>query len=549
MWLRTHRVRRRQGPGPAPLRRRADLPRRRHRLPPRQARARADRLINVLGADHHGYVARHERGARGARRRPRPLRGADHAARPRRRGRRARADVEAQGRVRDPRRADRRHRRRRGALLHGPAQPRHDRSTSTSTWRGGSRRTTPSTTSSTRTPGSRASCARPGDDAASSGARRAAEAALDAAAEPAERELVKRLLELPDEVARGRRAARPAPALRLRDRDRGRLPRLLPRLPGRRRRGRGGRGRRGSPLCVATKRVIAAHARPARSRRAGEHVVAGGRTLVLGATGFAGRHFVDAAAAAGLEVVSAAREPGAADVSCDLLDAGLDPRPRSRSRGPTPSSTSPARRRSRESWADPGATFAGNATGHAQPARGGVGAGARAPACSASPPARSTAPCPTSRSCRSPRTAPLRPLNPYAESKAAMELRLRRSSATRGPRDRGRPRLQPHRARASPTRSRPRASRARSRPPRPRGATQVDAARRATCARARLQRRARRRPRLRAAVERGLAGTFNVCSGAGRADRDAGRRARRARRRRSRVRSTTTRLRPAEAPR
>ena len=40
VWLRTTRVRRRQGPGADPLRRRAHLLRRRHRLPPRQARAR-----------------------------------------------------------------------------------------------------------------------------------------------------------------------------------------------------------------------------------------------------------------------------------------------------------------------------------------------------------------------------------------------------------------------------------------------------------------------------------------------------------------------------
>ena len=56
-----------------------------------------------------------------------------------------------------------------------------------------------------------------------------------ASLEPAERALVKRLLELPEEVARGGRAARAAPAHRLRARARLRLPRLLPRLP------RGGR--------------------------------------------------------------------------------------------------------------------------------------------------------------------------------------------------------------------------------------------------------------------------------------------------------------------
>ena len=48
-----------------------------------------ERLINVLGADHHGYVAADAGGARGARLRPGPLRGADHADGQHRRGRRA----------------------------------------------------------------------------------------------------------------------------------------------------------------------------------------------------------------------------------------------------------------------------------------------------------------------------------------------------------------------------------------------------------------------------------------------------------------------------
>ena len=58
---------------------------------------------------------------------------------------------------------------------------------------------------------------------------------------PAEKALIKRLLEFPRRGARGGRAAGAAPDLRLLDRRRRRLPRLLPRLPGRRRRGRGGR--------------------------------------------------------------------------------------------------------------------------------------------------------------------------------------------------------------------------------------------------------------------------------------------------------------------
>ena len=101
-----------------------------------------------------------EGGDRGARRRSGPLRGADHAARPLRRGRRARPDVEAQGRVRDPRRADRRHRRGRGPLLHDAAQPRHGARPRPRSRARASPRTTRSTTCSTRTPGSPASCAR-----------------------------------------------------------------------------------------------------------------------------------------------------------------------------------------------------------------------------------------------------------------------------------------------------------------------------------------------------------------------------------------------------
>ena len=64
----------------------------------------------------------------------------------------------------------------------------------------------------------------------------AAEDALAAAAEPTERALIRRLLELPGEVGDRRRPPRAAPAVRLRDRDRSRLSRLLPRLPGGRRR-------------------------------------------------------------------------------------------------------------------------------------------------------------------------------------------------------------------------------------------------------------------------------------------------------------------------
>ena len=55
----------------------------------------ADRLINVLGADHHGYVERLRAALAALGYDPDALEMRDHAARPRGRGRRARPDVEA----------------------------------------------------------------------------------------------------------------------------------------------------------------------------------------------------------------------------------------------------------------------------------------------------------------------------------------------------------------------------------------------------------------------------------------------------------------------
>ena len=122
---------------------------------------RGDWTINVLGADHHGYVQRLKAGVAAL--------GYDtdrlqieiiqlvHVIES---GERVQMS-KRRGEFVTPRRADRRHRRRRRALLHAPAQPRDARSISTSTSRAASRARTPSTTSSTRTRGSRASCARP----------------------------------------------------------------------------------------------------------------------------------------------------------------------------------------------------------------------------------------------------------------------------------------------------------------------------------------------------------------------------------------------------
>ena len=85
-----------------------------------------DRLVNVLGADHHSYVVRLQGDRRRRRRRPGPARGAAAAVRARRRGRRARVDVQAARRLRHARGADRRDRRRRDALVHAVALGRLD---------------------------------------------------------------------------------------------------------------------------------------------------------------------------------------------------------------------------------------------------------------------------------------------------------------------------------------------------------------------------------------------------------------------------------------
>ena len=81
LWLRTHRVRRRQGPRAGALQRRAHLLRLRHRLPPGQARARLRAPDRRLGRRPPRLPAAHEGRLRGARRRSRRARAADHAAR------------------------------------------------------------------------------------------------------------------------------------------------------------------------------------------------------------------------------------------------------------------------------------------------------------------------------------------------------------------------------------------------------------------------------------------------------------------------------------
>ncbi len=179
-------------------------------------------------------------------------------------------DVQAPRRVRHARRPDRRDRRRRRALLPAPALARHDDRPRPRPRARASRPRTPSTTSSTRTRGSPRCCARRARSGSPRALTRRPATALGAAIR-AERELIKKLLAFPAEVAEA--ADRRAPhriatyALELAQT----FTRLLPRLPGRRRRAGGRRVVPPRPV-----RGVQAHdrplARPARRLRAGHDV-------------------------------------------------------------------------------------------------------------------------------------------------------------------------------------------------------------------------------------------------------------------------------------
>ena len=120
------RVRRRQGPRARALDRRADVLRRRRRLPGGQVPARL-RPRDLRARRRPPRLHRAAEGDRElARRGPGPRRDPDPAVRAHRRGRRPGEDVQAPRRLRDARRADRADRRRRHALVHALALARLD---------------------------------------------------------------------------------------------------------------------------------------------------------------------------------------------------------------------------------------------------------------------------------------------------------------------------------------------------------------------------------------------------------------------------------------
>ena len=153
--------------------------------------------------------------------------------------------------------------------------------------------------------------------------------------------------------------------------------------------------------------------------------MAAGRALVLGATGFAGRHFVDAAAASGLDLVWAARDSDAADVVCDLLDPESIRDALAESEPDAVVNLAGAASVGR-SWNDPDATMAVNATGAVNLLEA---VSEKAPAarvlCVSSGEVYGV---PDESQLPLTESAPVRPVNPYGKSKAEMELACERFS-------------------------------------------------------------------------------------------------------------------------
>jgi GDP-4-dehydro-6-deoxy-D-mannose reductase len=153
--------------------------------------------------------------------------------------------------------------------------------------------------------------------------------------------------------------------------------------------------------------------------------VAAQRVLVLGATGFAGRHFLDAAGSVGLDVVSAARDHGAADLVCDLLEPDSMQAALAGSQPDAVVNLAGAASVGR-SWDDPDATMAVNATGvvNLLEAVSAHAPGARVQCVSSG----EVYGAPGDSELALTEDAPLRPVSPYGESKAEMERACERFS-------------------------------------------------------------------------------------------------------------------------
>jgi GDP-4-dehydro-6-deoxy-D-mannose reductase len=151
--------------------------------------------------------------------------------------------------------------------------------------------------------------------------------------------------------------------------------------------------------------------------------------LLIGARGFAGSHFSDAARDAGLDLISASTSGDEADLACDLRDPASLGRALAEVR-PSAVVNMAGQASVRASWSKPRDTFEVNATGVLNLLEA-IASGA--------PDAYLL--CPSSAEvygASGPATMPLtedaavRPLSPYGSSKAAMELLANQYSRSRG---------------------------------------------------------------------------------------------------------------------
>jgi GDP-4-dehydro-6-deoxy-D-mannose reductase len=147
--------------------------------------------------------------------------------------------------------------------------------------------------------------------------------------------------------------------------------------------------------------------------------VAPARVLLIGSTGFAGGHFLEAARTAGYDVATAARRPGAADLTCDLLEpdsiraaiAGSEPDAVVNLAG----AASVGR-----SWREPGGAFEVNAAGVVNLLAAAAESAPEAHLLCVSSGEIYGAPGPDQLPLTE--DAGVEPVNPYGTSKAAMEL-------------------------------------------------------------------------------------------------------------------------------
>lgn len=144
-----------------------------------------------------------------------------------------------------------------------------------------------------------------------------------------------------------------------------------------------------------------------------------GRLLLLGANGFAGAHLRREAETAGYEVVGAARRPGAAELTADLMDAASLSRAIERA-APDAIANLAGSASVAESWRSPAAALEANAIGVAKLLDAVAQRSPEAQVlCISSGEAYGHS---RELDAEIDESHPLRPMNPYGVSKVAMEL-------------------------------------------------------------------------------------------------------------------------------